>query len=206
MNYRKLLVIELQLQLQLLLLLLVSSSPLSADNSSTDHRRVKRLSSPDFDKDQTLELAKYVVSIRSRTPRLYFGDNHYCCGVIVAPKFVLTAAHCTMEWQEQNPAPEPHAARRGRHAEPAQVCDRNVGQFAGLQNLCADEFHHAQHRQHCAAASSLRLALESPAHCDRQSARLGAKCGQQLHCAGLGQHVQGWTHVLGNPADHRAAY
>ncbi|XP_017837393.1 trypsin-like isoform X1 [Drosophila busckii] len=97
MNYRKLLVIELQLQLQLLLLLLVSSSPLSADNSSTDHRRVKRLSSPDFDKDQTLELAKYVVSIRSRTPRLYFGDNHYCCGVIVAPKFVLTAAHCTMD-------------------------------------------------------------------------------------------------------------
>ncbi|KAH8301280.1 hypothetical protein KR018_010447, partial [Drosophila ironensis] len=60
-------------------------------------RRNKRLSSPSFDERRTPELAKYVVSIRSRTPRRVFGDNHFCAGVIISPRFVLTSAICTMD-------------------------------------------------------------------------------------------------------------
>ncbi|XP_030554746.1 trypsin alpha-3-like [Drosophila novamexicana] len=41
-------------------------------------------------------VAKYVVSIRSQKPQIIFGDNHFCVGSIVAPRFVLTAAACTM--------------------------------------------------------------------------------------------------------------
>ncbi|TMW40488.1 hypothetical protein DOY81_014432, partial [Sarcophaga bullata] len=39
---------------------------------------------------------KYMVSIRSRNPQRYFGDNHFCAGAIISKTAVLTAAHCVM--------------------------------------------------------------------------------------------------------------
>ncbi|XP_016971339.2 mite allergen Eur m 3 isoform X1 [Drosophila rhopaloa] len=72
--------------------------PLSSE-SGTHYilRREKRLSSPLFDEKKTLTLAKYVVSIRSRSPRHFFGDNHFCGGVIVSQTYILTSAHCAMD-------------------------------------------------------------------------------------------------------------
>ncbi|KAM8711227.1 hypothetical protein ACLKA7_000377 [Drosophila subpalustris] len=77
MNYRNCSVLD----ILLLILLLLDSS--------------WSLTSPDCNQD-THELEKYVVSIRSRSPQVIFGDNHFCVGTIIAPKFVLTAAKCTM--------------------------------------------------------------------------------------------------------------
>ncbi|XP_075151120.1 trypsin-3-like [Haematobia irritans] len=39
----------------------------------------------------------YMVSIRSRNPQKYFGDNHFCAGTIFAKDMVLTTAHCVMD-------------------------------------------------------------------------------------------------------------
>ncbi|BFF97061.1 trypsin-3 [Drosophila madeirensis] len=89
--------------LLLFLLLLVSVCFTSSSNaahhplSELPRRRIKRISTPYFQAEKTLEMAKYVVSLRSRTPRKYFGDNHYCGGVILSRTFIMTAAHCTMD-------------------------------------------------------------------------------------------------------------
>ncbi|XP_039485042.1 kallikrein-4 [Drosophila santomea] len=61
--------------------------------SLTSLNRGKRLSDADFD-DDAIELSKFCVSLRSRTADKFFGDNHFCSGVILAPMFVMTSAHC----------------------------------------------------------------------------------------------------------------
>lgn len=58
--------------------------------------RVKRLATPTYTAQSVRKTGKYVVSIRSRTPYKYFGDNHYCGGCIISPIFILTAAKCVM--------------------------------------------------------------------------------------------------------------
>ncbi|XP_043862010.1 trypsin I-P1 isoform X2 [Drosophila santomea] len=80
--------------LLLLLPILDASDPIG---SHFVRRRAKRLSSPYFDKEKTLVLAKYVVSIRSRRPHKFFGDNHFCGGVIISRTYILTSAHCAMD-------------------------------------------------------------------------------------------------------------
>ncbi|KRG06236.1 uncharacterized protein Dmoj_GI26046 [Drosophila mojavensis] len=61
-----------------------------------DVGRVKRLATPTYTAQSVRNTGKYVVSIRSRTPYKYFGDNHYCGGCIISPIFILTAAKCVM--------------------------------------------------------------------------------------------------------------
>ncbi|EDW46566.1 trypsin I-P1 isoform X1 [Drosophila sechellia] len=84
----------------ILLFLLLLLPILDAGDPIDSHfvrRRAKRLSSPYFDKEKTLVLAKYVVSIRSRRPHKLFGDNHFCGGVIISRTYILTSAHCAMD-------------------------------------------------------------------------------------------------------------
>ncbi|XP_023306550.2 putative trypsin-6 [Lucilia cuprina] len=45
----------------------------------------------------TFKLVSYIVSIRSRNPQRYFGDNHFCAGTIISKTAVLTSAHCVMD-------------------------------------------------------------------------------------------------------------
>ncbi|EDW09090.1 trypsin [Drosophila mojavensis] len=80
---------------KLLLLLLFVRLETNLRAESKILRRTKRLTSPILD-DRTHAAAKYVVSIRSRAPQIRFGDNHYCVGTIIAPRYVVTAATCTM--------------------------------------------------------------------------------------------------------------
>ncbi|KAH8364702.1 hypothetical protein KR084_010240 [Drosophila pseudotakahashii] len=80
-----------------LILLLPSYEAGYSIGSHFIRRRTKRLSSPYFDEQKTLILARYVVSIRSRTPRKFFGDNHFCGGVIISRTYIMTSAHCAMD-------------------------------------------------------------------------------------------------------------
>ncbi|XP_016955852.1 chymotrypsin-2 isoform X2 [Drosophila biarmipes] len=73
-------------------LILVTAAP-SRNVSSVTPNRVKRLSNANYD-EQSFRLAPMMVSIRTRSVHRYFGDNHFCSGVIVSPTFVLTSAHC----------------------------------------------------------------------------------------------------------------
>ncbi|XP_018802614.1 PREDICTED: trypsin-1-like [Bactrocera latifrons] len=38
--------------------------------------------------------ARFMVSLRQRTATRYFGDNHYCAGVIISYRWIVTAAQC----------------------------------------------------------------------------------------------------------------
>ncbi|EDV40986.1 uncharacterized protein Dana_GF10796 [Drosophila ananassae] len=67
----------------------------ATNSSSRKHRRHKRLSHGVFD-EKSLGLARSMVSIRTRTARAYYGDNHFCAGAIIAPTFVLSSAHCVI--------------------------------------------------------------------------------------------------------------
>ncbi|XP_001352913.3 mite allergen Eur m 3 [Drosophila pseudoobscura] len=70
---------------------------LASDAGITDVR-VKRLSEPTID-NKTSILARYVVSLRTRTPFRYYGDNHFCGGVIISLTFIMTSAHCLIDSQ-----------------------------------------------------------------------------------------------------------
>ncbi|XP_020718194.1 putative trypsin-6 [Ceratitis capitata] len=37
---------------------------------------------------------RFMVSLRARTATKYFGDNHYCAGVIISIRWILTSAQC----------------------------------------------------------------------------------------------------------------
>ncbi|KAI8040942.1 hypothetical protein M5D96_006885 [Drosophila gunungcola] len=84
----------------LLLLFLQLPHSGSADPShnapSISLNRTKRLTDANFD-DESIRLSHFVVSIRTRTARMFFGDNHFCSGVILSPLFVLTSSHCVIE-------------------------------------------------------------------------------------------------------------
>lgn len=42
-------------------------------------------------------LTKLTVSIRTRQPTKFFGDNHFCNGAVISWNIVLSAAHCVVE-------------------------------------------------------------------------------------------------------------
>lgn len=87
----------------LFVLLVISFFPIynclgdSPRNAFSSLNRVKRLSDGDFDED-SIALSNYCVSLRSRSAEKFFGDNHFCSGVILAPMFVMTSAHCLIKW------------------------------------------------------------------------------------------------------------
>lgn len=37
---------------------------------------------------------RFMVSLRLRTATRYFGDNHYCAGVIISYRWIVTSAQC----------------------------------------------------------------------------------------------------------------
>ncbi|XP_058979939.1 trypsin-like [Musca domestica] len=44
-----------------------------------------------------VDLDRHVVSIRTREPTAYFGDNHFCAGAIITSSIIITAAHCVVD-------------------------------------------------------------------------------------------------------------
>lgn len=37
---------------------------------------------------------RFMVSLRARTATKYFGDNHYCAGVIIGYRWIISSAQC----------------------------------------------------------------------------------------------------------------
>ncbi|XP_067634827.1 serine protease 1-like [Eurosta solidaginis] len=78
---------------------------------SHDHREDFRYPLPEITVDKSdftmlvaggyrpsrIVLSKYIVSIRTSRATFYFGDNHFCVGVIISEQLVLTAAHCVVD-------------------------------------------------------------------------------------------------------------
>ncbi|BFF97062.1 chymotrypsin-2-like [Drosophila madeirensis] len=69
---------------------------LPTSDSGITGERFRRLSNPTIENTTNI-FARFVVSIRTRTPRKYYGDNHFCGGVIVSHRFAMTCAHCLID-------------------------------------------------------------------------------------------------------------
>lgn len=77
----------------LLFYCLCQLTSLQADSTLDSLHRSKRIAEG-FLVTQREKLRTSVVSLRSRSPQAYFGDNHFCSGSLLNDMFIITSARC----------------------------------------------------------------------------------------------------------------